>query len=45
MHFFIHIIKKVEGWSNMAEERRDGEKEWQNQVWKEIENIYRGSGN
>ena len=40
------IIKGSKGWEGLGRKRgRGGEKEGQNQVWEEMEEMYRGSGN
>ena len=40
------IIKGSRGWEGLGRKRRGGrEKEVKNQVWKEMEEMYRGSGN
>jgi hypothetical protein len=40
------IIKGRRGWVGLGRKRRGGrEKEVKNQVWKEMEEMYRGSGN
>ena len=40
------IIKGSRGWEGLGRKRRGGgEKEGQNQVWEEMEEMYRGSGN
>jgi hypothetical protein len=40
------IIKGSGGWKGFGTERRGGmEKEGKNQVWEEMEEMYRGSGN
>ena len=40
------IIKGSRGWEELGRKRRGGgEKEGKNQVWEEMEEMYRGSGN
>ena len=40
------IIKGSRGWEGLGRKRGvEGEKEGQNQVWEEMEEMYRGSGN
>ena len=40
------IIKGSRGWEGLGRKRGGGgEKEGQNQVWEEMEEMYRGSGN
>ena len=40
------IIKGSRGWEGLGRKRRGGgEKEEKNQVWEEMEEMYRGSGN
>jgi hypothetical protein len=40
-----NIIKGSRGWEELGRKRGEGgEKEEQNQVWKEMEEMYRGSG-
>ena len=40
------IIKGSRGWEGLGRKRGvEGEKEGQNQVWEEMEEVYRGSGN
>ena len=40
------IIKGSRGWEGLGRKRRGGrEKEVKNQVWEEMEEMYRGSGN
>ena len=40
------IIKGSRGWKELGRKRRGGgQKEGQNQVWEEMEEMYRGSGN
>ena len=41
-----NIIKGSRGWEGLGRKRRGGgEKEGKNQVWEEMEEMYRGSGN
>ena len=40
------MIKRSRGWEGLGRKRSvGGEKEEQNQVWEDMEEIYRGSGN
>ena len=40
------IVNEIRGWEGLGRKRRGGrEKEVKNQVWKEMEEMYRGSGN
>jgi hypothetical protein len=42
----IKIIKGCRGWEGLGRKRRGGGgKEGKNQVWEEMEEMYRGSGN